>query len=505
MLPEFHRSMKLGRSIVSGLSGALHILFRELLEHSRRRQTYLVRFSAALAMSAFILFQMVAAGGGTVRGDTVLWIITLILGLFSPFSIFATAPLIRNERQHGTLPLLFLSNLSAREVIWGKMLSASVQLWVCSLVVLPVVAAAILMGGVTLGQVIISLLLIWLLNLWFLSFGMLASVLREKGKALFLGGMIVLAIVFFLPPFLASGLYEMGFNQGWSTRCFDVENLLHWEIRPRMEPEGVEWIPLWLAGLSPAVMTFSVETWMDQEGEWWVLLPLVFSFVACSLAMMFGATRVLSRNWNKPIKMPAFKIEAVRNDPWKFKKEKAWRAGFRTKLLDKHPLIFLWNRLYNRKPRIVLCVAVAVAGVGYLTDLVFGDVVFTPLVTGAVGFGLICVGITEVESRISRDKSDGNLESILSITGPSFVVKGAMRFIRGWFWPKWGIALFVSLLVVLWTFFRPGSFEFGDRTEAMTLLFLITIIIPPYSSHPHSSQSTGELPRISRRQEVLPS
>ena len=99
-----------------------------------------------------------------------------------------TADCLSQEKREGTLGLLFLTELSGRDVVWGKLAATSLGSFFALMAAFPVLAVALSAGGVTAGEFWRTILV--LLNTLFagLAWGMWASSRRQiEGRSLLLG------------------------------------------------------------------------------------------------------------------------------------------------------------------------------------------------------------------------------------------------------------------------------------------------------------------------------
>src|SRR6476469_9669292 len=110
------------------------------------------------------------------------------------------ADCISRERREGTLPLLFLTWLTPREIVTAKGGAHAVRALTLWGAALPVAAIAFLMGGVTWKEAVISACINFCSILFALSAGLAASsISRRWGRALGLAATLgVLFLVFFI-------------------------------------------------------------------------------------------------------------------------------------------------------------------------------------------------------------------------------------------------------------------------------------------------------------------
>ena len=254
---------------------------RELRAGARRPLFYWLRGLLALAagfqgyelLDRFVMapprapgMPWVAPAGASITGATLLhqmaWLLflaTLLMGLVSADSI-------NRERREGTLGLLLLTDLTPKEIVWGKILSCGLTSFLVLLGALPALMLPVLAGGVTGSEA--ALIGLGLLNTLFVALAAglwMSTVFRERHYAVpaTLGlvgalafGPEVLGGSFFgtavVPSFRLFGL------AGWMTAAripmlFNVPFMV-WFIMLH----SVGWFFLWRAGVT---LTTS---WQDQ-------------------------------------------------------------------------------------------------------------------------------------------------------------------------------------------------------------------------------------------------
>jgi len=149
-------------SLVSDVFGP--IFAKELVEMSRRWRYYLSRiaFGSVLLLVLFVVHenmslalryrQMSVAKAMATMAEvfflTVCWVQYLAVYVFVPLFL---SGVISGEREQKTLELLFTTQLSDREIVWGKLGSRVMTLLMIILSGLPVVAIMMLFGGVNPG------------------------------------------------------------------------------------------------------------------------------------------------------------------------------------------------------------------------------------------------------------------------------------------------------------------------------------------------------------------
>ena len=134
----------------------LPVVGRELRAIARRPSAYWVRSGAALlAFIAMAYVAMIGAVGLPTGGQGRSLFNLLALGAFG-FCVVAgirgTSDALSQEKREGTLGLLFLTDLKGHDVVFGKLLSVSVNSLYGILAIAPPLALAFMLGGTSLMQ-----------------------------------------------------------------------------------------------------------------------------------------------------------------------------------------------------------------------------------------------------------------------------------------------------------------------------------------------------------------
>jgi ABC-type transport system involved in multi-copper enzyme maturation permease subunit len=141
----------------------LPIVERELRAEARRPANYYLRLSAAGAL-LFVFAQVMQMQGyysASMLGKVVFsklnwWLVFTILILVPAM----TADCISREKREGTLGLLFLTPLTAKDVLVAKGLSNGLRALIMVLAVMPIMGLALLLGGVSWQSGLLSAVLI---------------------------------------------------------------------------------------------------------------------------------------------------------------------------------------------------------------------------------------------------------------------------------------------------------------------------------------------------------
>jgi ABC-type transport system involved in multi-copper enzyme maturation permease subunit len=172
----------------------LPVIERELRAAARRSFTYHLRVLGVLALLvALVLFVVRGNLGPGVGLELFRWLHSALF-----LAIWTLVPLlcidvISRERREGTLPLLFLTPLNARDIVYAKTLAQGLRTLTLWLAVLPVLAVAFLAGGVSWMEVLFSALINFSAACLALAAGLAASARnRVWTRALALG--LILAV-----------------------------------------------------------------------------------------------------------------------------------------------------------------------------------------------------------------------------------------------------------------------------------------------------------------------
>jgi len=183
----------------------LPVIERELRTAARHSFTYSLRALGALA--ALVVFAMIALEEGLGHGSGGLLFRYLHCTLF--FSIWLLVPLltadcISRERREGTLPLLFLTALKPRDIVYAKGVAHGLRAFTLWLAIVPVLTIPFLLGGVSDVEVLGSVLVNFSSICLAMAAGLLASTgskswTRAMGMAMFLSVIVLLLFVCVLP------------------------------------------------------------------------------------------------------------------------------------------------------------------------------------------------------------------------------------------------------------------------------------------------------------------
>src|SRR5579872_3679827 len=158
------------------------VVERELRAASRRRSTYRVRVLALMgvlvvfAWIVFVLQRSSVTFGDLSGGRQLFAALSIPASIFCVMvGVFATSDSISAEKREGTLGLLFLTDLSGYDVIWGKLVASSLNGFYALIAVLPVLGVPILAGGVTILQFVKLALALLTAVVWSMAVGIMVS------------------------------------------------------------------------------------------------------------------------------------------------------------------------------------------------------------------------------------------------------------------------------------------------------------------------------------------
>jgi hypothetical protein len=407
---------------------------------ARASRTYRMRRrSAALAGAIFLLLYWHFGGSSALAGIFVSKLLCLLCFLFAAFSgIIFTADCISAEKREGTLGLLFLTNLGAREVIVGNALATSMQAFYCLLATFPVLGITTMLGGFSPLEFIRTCLALVSTMLFSLSLSLLVSTFSEKhlaatGRAA-LGMCGFLAI---LPGF-----------------CF---------VMRRLSPAYSAGWAWGLDLLSPSTTFDLARNGLGITADFWWSLLWVNLF---SAAMLAGSMIVLSVVW-KDRRRRVWKWLAARIGRVNLRPRRVFRLGS----IKGNPFSWLVLRERHEAIRflllaIVLGLAASYVGTHYLSRIVGGrfPALTGPFVAWAFAGGVLHAVLmfkiaAAATNRFSEDRKIGAMELLLATPlNHARILRGQGSALLRLFSGPIIAVLFVHGLV-LWAFLTLFSYE----------------------------------------------
>jgi len=293
------------------------VLHRELLVASRSKRTHQLRFLMGLialvgvSVALVVMSHLTIAAGGGKELLTMVSVAAYGYCLMMGFSL--TLGAIRDERDQGTLSLLFLTSLRGGQIVFAKLFARSLRTFEGLLAILPVFALCLLLGGVTMGE--FARIGLGLVNALFVSacLGMYISSKRlQLAASAFLAGTLVFALGV-VAPFLANLLAEeyklptIGLVAGSITPFFPIQ---HFE--DASQGDGIYWASLCVSFLS---------------GVWFLM----------------AAIRSVRGNWQDKPNQTKKQRRLKEFQNWDFKSASR-DPVYRATLLDQNPICWLNSR-----------------------------------------------------------------------------------------------------------------------------------------------------------------
>lgn len=402
----------------------LPIVDRELRVAARRRSTYWLRSGIALAVIIIgtWIYVMRRREPPAALSMVMFVALTVIAQLFCLCAgARATSDSLAEEKRDGTLGLLFLTDLRGFDVVAGKLVASSLNMFYGLVAILPMLAIPLLMGGVT--AVEFWRVTVVLLNTLFFSLaaGMLASALTKSARnAAGLCMFIVLGFAKLLPLMgaILAGYYN-------------------WQQPPQM---------LLIPSPSYAFFLAFAATYRGHAGEF--LNSLAFTHGLAWLFLVLSCA-IVPRSWQD-------KAATVARLRWRDRwlrwtlGDSEERKAFRQRLLDVNA--FFWLAARSRlKPALVWAV-IGVLGCGWLWGwLKFKDDWTNPAtyIATAILLNTILKGwfAGEVCAQLAEDRRIGALELLLSTPlDVADILRGQfLALCRQFLWP---VVTVISLEVV---------------------------------------------------------
>src|SRR3954468_1367837 len=168
----------------SGTMTFLPVVQRELRVASRERNTYRLRFLAALLPVIFCVFSLwvvVLLREEPIPSRGLFFAITWIAYVFVSIAGFClTADTIAEEKRDSTLGLLFLTDLKGYDIVLGKWSGAGLRGLYALFATFPVLALPLIMGGSGVGEICRTTFILVLALLLSMSVGIVCSTLLRK-------------------------------------------------------------------------------------------------------------------------------------------------------------------------------------------------------------------------------------------------------------------------------------------------------------------------------------
>jgi ABC-type transport system involved in cytochrome c biogenesis permease component len=400
------------------------ITTRELLGLARRKKTYwdrvLIGGLLLLLACAVVFFNGEGLSRPTANllfqgAHSLMLLYSLLAGAHTTFDT------ISSEKREGTLGLLYLSNMSPLEIIFGKLTTATLQTVFGLMVCLPLLAVPILTGGVTMQDCARTLAAC--LNLLFFSSaaGIFSSVVcRKKGFAGLLAALL-LTIFVVIPTLMLVTRYYL-----WAANP--------WILLLVLFNFGTTFV-------NPAHLGFS-------EGFFW-------SSIICTQCLswiwLFAAVLLFPRAIQEK---PAAKARGFWhgwNHFWTYGPSR-FRSMYRLRSLDQNAFAWLASRNWMLQWKLAFAFGASAFALQWLiarTDWSHEDRVGTMLLALAVaGIAIKMMVAFKAGQQLSAARNDGSMEWLLTtpLTAPGILggqLKAILRQLA------WTLALWYSALIYL--------------------------------------------------------
>lgn len=223
------------------------VIAKELRGRMRDRRTFILLTFYLSLIAAFVCMIYLFLGESTsglafdpdyrqTLGKSIFGTVVLIeLLLISFIGPGLTSGALTSEREHRTLDLLKTTLLTPGELVFGKLSSAVIYLFLLIFTVLPIQSLAFILGGVGLAEVVISSLLLVVTSIFFATLGIffssflkrtLAATVSSYGSIL----LSVFAIIFFVfsMSFITTVMFSS--NPNISKLNQDVFTIIMWLV-----------------------------------------------------------------------------------------------------------------------------------------------------------------------------------------------------------------------------------------------------------------------------------
>lgn len=420
------------------------IVARELRVAARARSAYVARVTAAgaavLVGGTQIGMQTDLSRGAGQGSDLFATLGGLALVLVCLAGPLWTAGTLCRERREGTLGLLFLTDLSPWDIVWGKLAATSLTAVCALLALLPMLAVSLLLGGVSPGELSRAALVLGN-TLWLsLALGLAISSRCEQERS-------AVALTFFL--------------------LFLLTVAIPW-LMGALAPPGAA-ARVWGETLSPLGAWKRVPTlaYAPEASRFW--LGLAFTHALGWLALR-GAARGCARAWREGSPGPTERwqarlLRAVVGGPEQVRRR-------RTALLERHPL--LWDGPGQESRRLALGAGMWVLlGAWLLAWGLTAGRVWTPGIT-LVSAWLLQAGLkwlvaAEAAGRLAEARRSGVLELWLtSGLGEREVVRGLRLALWRLFLPSTAALVVVGTWMLLAD--SSGTRGWGSRLFGLAVM-----------------------------------
>ncbi len=434
------------------------VILRELRAGSRRWTTYWLRLLAAGAVLAAIAYWMIQprfafTSPARVGHEIFLllhWVVLAAIWIIVPM---LTADTLSREKREGTLGLLFLTNLSARAIVFAKGAAAGLLALTLWLSVVPIMTVPVLMGGVPSQEIIFSCSLALGSICGALAAGLIASAISRGAAPAVATALALAAVGHLLFCALVAAAADVSWVNGALIKAGDLYFLaagvfMTWQL------ELPSFTITARAG-SAAAFTTAV-----------VLIPL-FSFLVAVLGGSLAAW-TLRRNWqDKPKSKRQTETEKFFFSPVFL--TGIFRAWMR-RSLERNPIGWLEKRRVTG--RIMSWVWLALM-ISFASTLTYGGGGMRPRDWNPIMWMLLITIAYVAAGSFRRERETGALELILvTPLSERQIIHGRLRGLWSQFLPTFllwvAVVFYISFGVQRW---RPG-----DLIEFTIAYFIVPVV-----------------------------
>ncbi|MBC8002385.1 MAG: ABC transporter permease subunit, partial [Opitutaceae bacterium] len=310
------------------------IITRELRVEARRGFNHRLRVLAGLLSMLGLIVMILESGAPPARvGIQMFGVmhVTMLAFALVMVPVIASDSLAR-ERREGTLGLLFLTHLTAWEIVLAKAFVHAIRAAGCWLAALPVFVVPFLLGGLTWLDFVTAATLQFIAIGLGLGISMCVSA-KLRAQSVALGFSIVLNL-------LAIWIVGLGFFAIlaailFKTRSVPSPNWISWEtlvLLPSVLLSGILDGRTW-SSLTSLIPGITYATWYQ------ILVELVLAAIVIMAALLWLAARLAQAGWRD-------RLRSAAQEKWhqRFFGQFVWKNYFHRRagrLLDRNPIVWL--------------------------------------------------------------------------------------------------------------------------------------------------------------------
>jgi ABC-type transport system involved in cytochrome c biogenesis permease component len=419
------------------------VILRELRAGSRRWTTYGLRLLSTAALILCILFWFANDRSSPRAGaDLFGWMHVIILAAIWILVPLMTCDCLSREKREGTLGLLFLTNLRAREIVLAKAVAHAITALTLWLATVPLVAVPMLLGGLDWREVFLSSSLAFGSICGALGAGLLASTLARR-----MNGAVIYAVILTPITGIVFALIMMSLHE---TCAFLFGAIVARELTDIFSMSGVQ--------IAMGFLCNSEDLWSDTLNKAGgiskavligssLLVPI--AALALLLVCRWIVAPIVQRTWqDKPKTKQQTEVEKFFCAPSFF--PKLFRRWMR-RSLERNPIGWLEKRSWSGRIAALIWLAVMVSFAS--TAVSFGNFFRGDGMSMLNGLMWMLLASTAYVAAGSfrRERETGALELILiTPLSESAIVSGRLRGIWSQFLPALAIWTAVVFYVYSW-------------------------------------------------------